>query len=572
MTRTLVSWSIGLFCTVLIAVAWLVCFAPIQQSTFGVELGAHGSNAIVVKLLNETSGLQVGDVVLISKLPFSERIRFIYLASPPGTAIALDVVRAGSPLRVVVRASPTAPWRLPLTIVTAITLTISLLILGPIAVLRPSVATAALVFVGAGAILVKSMAGLVSWLPDPVYAPMVVAFDTIFSSLPFVALAAFIVRFPSVPQAGARRVRMHVADAAIALYALWSAFEAIAEPVFAVSWAALDNTLQIAYAVFIAGLTLLAYRDADGDARRRISWVLAAFVLFEAGAAIFDVFDASALSGNNVFAQQVAGQCLFLALPLAIAYAVLRHRVIDLGFALNRTLVFGLLTGIVISAISLLDWFTSRVIGQERFATVVAAASAIVIGFGLEWLHKRLEEFVDRIVFRTKHRAEQRAESRIQALEFARSTRTIDETLAVEAPTILGLASAALFMMQGDDVYVRRAATAWAAGGSTIGVESLLVRTLRATEKPLFLSDYGVDVADSPCGSAQPALAFPLNAQHELIGFVLYGNHADGTTPDPDEVALLSRFVRASAAAYGAVEARNWRERAISLEASLHVT
>ena len=572
MKRMLASWSIALFCAGMIAVGWFTCFAPIQQSTFGAELGAYGPNAIVVKRLNSATELRVGDVVLLAKLPFADRIRFENLASPQGTAIALDVVRNGAPLRLVVHTSPTVPWRLPIELATAITLTISLLILGPIAVLRPSLATAALAFVASGAILTRPAAGLFSWLPDPIYAPVAVAIAAIFTSLPFVALAVFIVRFPSVPQSGAPRTRMHIADIAILFYALWSVYEAIAEPVFTVSWFAFDDALQIAYAIFIAALALLAYRGADGDARRRISWVLAAFVVYEVGAAVFDLFDASALSGNDVFAQQLAGQFLFLALPLAIAYAVLRHRVIDLGFALNRTLVYGLLTGIVVCVISLLDWFTSSVIGQERFATFVAATSAIVIGFGLEWLHKRLEQFVDRIVFRSKHRAEQRVESRIAALEFARNTSTIDETLAVEAPAILGLASGALYMMQGDEVYVQRAATAWPADTSPIGLESLLVRTLRAMEKPLFTSDYGVEVVDAPNGSAQPALAFPLNAQHELIGFVLYGNHLDGTTPDPDEVALLARLVHASAAAYGAVEARNWRERMISLEASLQAT
>jgi hypothetical protein len=55
--------------------------------------------------------------------------------------------------------------------------------------------------------------------------------------------------------------------------------------------------------------------------------------------------------------------------------------------------------------------------------------------------------------------------------------------------------------------------------------------------------------------------------QHELTGFALYGNRADGASPDPEEVSLLARLAAAAGNAYGAVEARHWRERAAELEA-----
>lgn len=56
---------------------------------------------------------------------------------------------------------------------------------------------------------------------------------------------------------------------------------------------------------------------------------------------------------------------------------------------------------------------------------------------------------------------------------------------------------------------------------------------------------------------------------HELLGFVLYGKHDDGSSPDPDEITLLQRLAHAAGIAYGNVESRRWRERATTLERAL---
>ena len=53
------------------------------------------------------------------------------------------------------------------------------------------------------------------------------------------------------------------------------------------------------------------------------------------------------------------------------------------------------------------------------------------------------------------------------------------------------------------------------------------------------------------------------------IAVALYGSHTDGASPDPEEVSLLARLTASAANAYGAVEARQWRERANALEESI---
>jgi hypothetical protein len=245
--------------------------------------------------------------------------------------------------------------------------------------------------------------------------------------------------------------------------------------------------------------------------------------------------------------------------------------VLDIGFVLNRTVIYAVMTTLVVGVVSLVDWIASRLLAEQRLALAIEAIVTISFGFGLNWIHGRTERLIDRIVFRQRHLAEKRIEHRIGALGFVASGDAVDEALAVDAPRILALSSAALFgRLTADAPFQRSVSTGWDARSATsIDADSLLVRSLRSLERPFFLDEVGIVDASFPQGREMPALVIPIGSQHELIGFILYGNHIDGASPDPEEIALLARLATAAGNAYGAVEARQWRERAAALEASL---
>jgi GAF domain-containing protein len=267
----------------------------------------------------------------------------------------------------------------------------------------------------------------------------------------------------------------------------------------------------------------------------------------------------------------LTSQCLETALALALAYAVFKHRVLDVGFVLNRTAVYAAMTTLVIAFVGFIDWFASRLINEQHAALAIEALLTIAFGFALNWIHGRLESVLDRVVFRQRYVAETRVNYRIEALAFAESIAAVDEALAGDAAQILNLSSAAVFGRFSQTAPFRRsAATGWSTESITsLDHDSLIVRTLRALERPLFLDDAAVVPPGVPDGELRPILAIPILAQHELIGLVFYGNHHDGASPDPEEVSLLARLTSAAANAYGAVEAREWRERAHALEESI---
>jgi hypothetical protein len=555
----------------LIALTWAEYFAPSVDYRFGISVRAAGNEEVIVRIAPYArTDARVGDTILLSAMTMSQRLRLRMGISPDGWTIALPLMRDGQPIAA---HASSAHWvRTPEYTQEffefAIVNTIAIAILGLVAWRKPSLATAALLFYGAGGMTTGGIAGLVSWLPDPAYGLACIVISLL-SIGPTLALIIFITRFPELPQTARARLRMHIGDGVFAFGIVLSLLETIFEPYLYRSWTVVDVLVLIVTALVVLAFAVLAYVDASGNDRRRVGWVIAGFAVSVLASSSINVV--LSLTGSLLSWIIPLSSVLNLALPIALAYAVLRHRVIDLGFAINRTVVYAAIIGIVIALVGLVDWFTAKLIGEQRLAGAVEALLTIAIGFALTFIHRWVERIVDRIVFRQRHLAEKQIACRIDALDFSESEAVVDEALVDDVSSILRISSAAVFRrVDAGSTFVRTASNAWDAGTmDSSGNDALLVRTMRASERPVFLDDVAITLPDAPLGSQRPAFAIPIVTQHELLGFVLYGNHDDGSTPDPDETALLHRLAHAAGAAYGNVEARRWRERATTLERSL---
>jgi hypothetical protein len=564
-----------------LALAWAETFAPIDTSEFGFRYAPRGSGAAVIFVMPgsgaERAGIRPGDVIDISRLSLSDRYRLRVGISPPGTTVDVSIHRGAERRQVTVRAGVLEhPINAYSTAVFLVSASVSLIVFAAIAWRRPSLATAALVYAGTGNLTTGNVCGLFSALPDPLYGFVCVAITALFASTPALALLPFVVRFPRAPIGRAGRIRMHVADAIFfAGFALY-AYQASMEPILFGSWNVFDTWSQWVVAALTLAFAASVYVDAAGEGRRRIGWVITGLVVSDAGYTLFNllVVDGPINSGPTSFLMASLlglGQLAQCALPLALAYAILRHRVIDTGFVLNRTAVYAATTTLVLAMVGFVDWLVGRFLSEQRYAVAVEALVTIAFGFALNSLHARTERLVDRLIFRRRHLAEKRIEYRIAALAFAESSASVDDALVHDAADTLALSSAALFARASTAQPFRRAAArGWQPENAVeIETDSLLVRSLRSLERPIFLDDVAISSARFPEGALRPSLAIPLVAQHDLLGVVLYGSHSDGASLDPEEVSLLARLTSAAATAYGAVEARQWRERAAQLEDTL---
>jgi len=250
----------------------------------------------------------------------------------------------------------------------------------------------------------------------------------------------------------------------------------------------------------------------------------------------------------------------------SIGYAVLRQRVVDVQFAVSRTVVYGIVTTVVLVFIAVLHWLLGRMIEHSGLAFGLEGLAAVGLGLVLHRASHGINLAVDRVLFRKHHAAEERLRQVTAALPFATTEQSIAQAIVDEPARNLEFASAALFYRASAEGPLQRVRSeGWSdSHASSLDPESLLVRYLQTEHTALRLDDEQEWLPPGmPEGSAHPVLAIPIVTQHTLNAVVLYGSHVNGTLPDPDEVELLAALAKAAATSHQQVRiAMLMRERA----------
>jgi hypothetical protein len=93
--------------------------------------------------------------------------------------------------------------------------------------------------------------------------------------------------------------------------------------------------------------------------------------------------------------------------PISVTIAILRHRLWDIDIVINRTMVYGTLTGVLIlvyfTSVVLLQILFRGLTGQESPLAVVA--STLVIAALFNPLRQRIQAVIDRRLYRRKYNA-----------------------------------------------------------------------------------------------------------------------------------------------------------------------
>jgi hypothetical protein len=322
------------------------------------------------------------------------------------------------------------------------------------------------------------------------------------------------------------------------------------------TWAGVSVLSQAA----AVALFIMRYRSSDDSSRARLRWGLLgmsfAFILyvfwsvqFVTRFAVSDSLTASPLTpGQWIFAFTT----LFI-FPLAFGYGVIRERVVDVQFAVSRTVVYGIVSTLVLLFLAVLHWLLGRMIEHSRLAFGLEGLAAVALGLVLHRASHGINTGVDRVLFRKHHAAEERLRQVTAALPFATTEKSIAEAVVVEPTQNLELASAALFYRETAEGPLRRVlATGWGGShASELDADCLLVRYLQAEHGALRLDGEQSWLPDGmPEGAAHPVLAIPVVTQHALSAVILYGSHENSTLPDPDEVGLLQALAKAAATSH----------------------
>jgi hypothetical protein len=398
-------------------------------------------------------------------------------------------------------------------------------------------------------------------LSPAAYVALSFVLSTIFGPWSVLPLLPFLLRFPNGDVLGwRRRIDTFVWILLALTYALYvvewylySTTESL--PAWDVIPAAVIPLAAFAFAGLILAKNLATATPSD---RQRLGFlVIGTFASFVAYAIYY-------VPGIPFAVGQVVGFAVVL-MPICIAYAVFRLRVLDINFVLNRALVYGVLSLGVIAFVSILDWFFSRVVAFGRLAIGVELMATIAIGFMLDRINRAVEGFVESVFFRQRRMAEKLLRRAASALPYATDESAIVDGLVQVPVDSIELGAAALYRRSADGARFEGVATARQTTLAPAGFDAndLLVRMLLADESVVWLDDLRSRL--DPESAAIYTLAVPVTVRHELVSFTLYGAHANGAQLDPDEVELLKELAREAARAYDHVEAERARERYMQL-------
>jgi hypothetical protein len=160
------------------------------------------------------------------------------------------------------------------------------------------------------------------------------------------------------------------------------------------------------------------YRRFSSPAhRRQTKWVVFGTALGVAGTSVFKLpLDFHLVGGDTPFVVlllKIGFALSFLLVPLSISIAVVRSHLFDIDVVINRTLVYGSLTAMLIGL-----YFGAIVVSQRLFvlltgekSTLAVVASTLLIAALFTPLRRRIQGFIDRSFYRRKYDARKTLEA-----------------------------------------------------------------------------------------------------------------------------------------------------------------
>jgi hypothetical protein len=558
---------------VLTAAYWLVATIPNLWTNAVALPFTTDSRLRVAQTYPGAADLRVGDTVDWAASPLALRLGVaVTYGYKPGSDVAVPIVRDGQHrvVRVQTVPQPSLVWT---ALIKRTAATVFVLIAAILLLVRPTKMLWGFYLLALGSVQGDALFWE-SYLPIAWWAiaDMILSYSA--SVLGPVGLWMFASRFPQDRPDGMRGVvDRALIPCAIVLSAAFAANIAgnyTAKPPSA--YLIVPGELAT-----IAGLLCLLYAffHLRADERQRLKWVVtgfAAYYVAQTYANVVGFFTGGSGWPSSWVAAGFTIDALYgfqIFIPVTVAYAILRHKVLDVNFVISRALVYGIVTSIIVGIFALVDWFFSKALEQQRAAVAAEVVVALRLGFGINAIHKFVDGIIDRILFRRRHLAERRLERAAAGIHHVVDLKAVDETLTLEPVEALGLTSAAAFRRSPDGNFERTLAVGWDGAASVISPSDPLVQGLHGQHGTVRVREVRAPGGAMPNGTAAPTIAVPLFVRHTLAGFVLFGQHVSGEDFDPEEMRLLERLAVAAASTYDHLDAEAARREVERLKREL---
>jgi hypothetical protein len=498
-------------------------------SSFGLDVDPHGTIKSVDRVA-EAAGLHVGDRVELKRLQPLERARYMGVV-PEGLVVRLPLA-SGRTVTLHAHTHRRSTLDNVTDVIAVLALLTFIALAAALVLLRPMPATWAFYgfaysFCSYGA-LVKEVS------PQLLVGIMILM--ALAGAISPAAFVSFSLRFPDVKlkpiTLWAERVLLFAVTPAIAAWGIYQLLAYIIAGAPAPAWIRPGNLHNaLTDAIYAAGVAILIVRYATADSanRNRLRWVVAAFtVAFLPFLAVQFVWSATSVF-PGVATMNLAQACEVFA-PIALAYTVLKHRLFDVRFIVSRALMYAGMMSLSIGVLALIDWGFGRWISASRFTLFAELALALVLGAGLSMAQRRIEAFLNSVVFRTQTLA-------LQALRrFALETDLISDPQRLLSQTHEALdarlESEYVAIYTADSSSYVRATPGTDSSPALLAADDFAVLRLRRWHEAF--------ECDEPRHAFRGALLSPMTARGHLIGFIACGPKHDRTHYLPGEVETLT--------------------------------
>jgi len=165
---------------------------------------------------------------------------------------------------------------------------------------------------------------------------------------------------------------------------------------------------------------VVRFRRARGDVRQQIKWFASAAALTVVWLFVFQ----QSTRGLPEAIVALSGLLVIPSIPIATGIAILRYRLYDIDRIINRTLVYGSLTLMLVlvyfGGVTATQALFTALTRQEEQPQLAIVVSTLVIAALFTPLRGRIQAFIDRRFYRRKYDARKTLE--------AFSTKLRDET------------------------------------------------------------------------------------------------------------------------------------------------
>lgn len=476
------------------------------------------------------------------------------LSSPYGAPVVM-IVSDGRTTRTVT--VPAVSQRLasdPLYITfDLLTISFSLLLAGYLGFRKPGVMIAALIlFLGGGDLSWPAFTVFFSGLPDALFGPLARVFQDLCDWFPVLALASFAVRLPGDRPAGEKRIAVAVVDALVA-----AGF---------VTGFILENPhrfqnalLTGASALIVIGACIAALRYAQPADRGRVGIVFAGVFFGGVGYAANMIW---LQYGEPFVVFRLYTTISVILVPLSVAYGVLRHRVFDVGFVLNRTIVYAVTSAVVVLVLGALEFAAERFVNDLTHveSLVVQFAIAMIVIVSVRVVHGRIDRIVDSVLFRSRHEQESALRRFATTLQFYTEQGPLVRD-TVDALVRYARVQGAAVYLPGDGTGLQQAASSFPIAASSVDHNDTAYVELRAHHEALQV--HGV-----PTTFPGDRL-YPMVLAGRIAGVVATGERESGEEMPPDINEAIERIAAALTISLAAIETDRIRSENATLHAQL---